>query len=165
MRLDWNHLHCKWTSSLGGVVKQPLYTSRPIINCKYTEPMLSGVIQPMVLHCEEDIASLDQWFATSSKLVRCPIFYRAPVIFNGSESYYDDVRKCIRWVDSIISFTGGYYTGSNADSNYNVINPNLPVEWLVDIVPDERGYRYTQASLGQGREIEAIGFKVLARSY
>lgn len=147
------------------MVNKRVFSGEVLITNSSTEPILSGVIQPMTLKCQEDIDSLNEWFETGSKLIRCPIFYQAPITIEDVTSYYDPVSKSIRWVDTPYSFSGGWYVGSNADSLFNVINPALPVEWKVEIVPNERGYEYTQSKKGSHKQIGAIAFKVLGRSY
>ena len=163
--LNWDSLPAKWDSSYGGVVNKRVFSGDVLITNSSTEPILSGVIQPMTLKCQEDMDSLDEWFETGSKLVRCPIFYQAPITIEDVASYYDPDTKAIRWVDSPYSFTGGWYVGNNADSLFNVINPSLPVEWKVEIVPIERGYEYTQPNRNRPRQCGAIPFKILGRSY
>jgi hypothetical protein len=116
-----------------------------------------------VLDCQEDIDILDDWFATRSKLVFCPVFYRCPVEFNGMVSYYDDTNKCVRWENSPNSYSGAYYVGGNADSNFNVINPALPILFQLDIAPIDRGYEYTRANSNLAMEVGSINFKVRPR--
>jgi hypothetical protein len=117
----------------------------------------------MTLSCQEDIDSLDNFFLVGEKLIRCPIFYQCPTIIEDVTSYYHAPTKSIRWLNSPYSFSGGYYVGTNADSNFNVINPLLPVEWKVKIIPNERGYEYLQFNKNAKRQCGAIPFKVLNR--
>jgi hypothetical protein len=161
--LNWDSLPIKWSSSYGGTVHQRVFSGQPVINCSSTEPILSGIIQPMTLSCQEDMDSLDNLFLAGEKLIRCPIFYQCPIVIEDVTSYYYAPTKSIRWLNSPYSFSGGYYVGTNADSNFNVINPLLPVEWKVKIVPNERGYEFTQTKAGQKRKCGAIPFKVLNR--
>ncbi len=162
-RLNWDSLHCEWKFDYGGVLNPHKFTGSSYITSKYTEAVWSGIIQPMVLECEEDKDSLYDWFETGSKLVRCPVFYKAPEVIEDVTSYYDSVNKCIRWTDTPYSFSGGYYVGSNSDVNFNVVDPGLPVEWKMNIVPDNRGFEFVEAK--DKLKVGAIPFKVLPRSY
>jgi hypothetical protein len=161
--LNWDNLPIKWSSTYGGTINKRVFSGDPVVNCSSTEPILSGIIQPMTLTCQEDVDSLDSFFLAGEKLIRCPIFYQAPITIEDVTSYYHAATKSIRWTNSPYSFSGGYYVGANADSSFNVINSSLPVEWKVKIVPLDRGYEYTQTKSGQKRQCGAIPFRVLAR--
>ena len=130
-----------------------------MVNSPQTEVTITGVIQPMLITCRDDYQELLDWFTTRSKLVRCPLFYRAPVSFEGKTSFYDSATVSIRWNDSPYRFSGCYYVGSNA-SSYRVINPSLPVEWKLDIRPLENGLPFVSPKDKLPIQIGAIPFYV-----
>jgi hypothetical protein len=163
MTINFDNIGADWTLDYGATVLTKPYSGKPYITCSSTEVAISGTIQSLVLKCQSDIDSLEQWFTDGSKLVTCPLFYTAPISFEGVDSYYDSATNSISWSDSPYSFSGGYYVGTNADSNYDVINPLLPVEFKVNIIPLERGYRYYQPSSNSPRQVDAIPFIVLPR--
>lgn len=162
-RLNWDALGSDWTLSYQPQLIQRPFSGKPLITISQTEVSIKGTFQPMELLCIEDADSIDQWFRDGERLIRCPAFYRSPISWEGKTSYYDKYFKCIRWVNSPYSFSGGYYVGSNADSNFNVINPDLPVEWKVKIAPVNRGYKFHQPSVSQPYSVAAIEFTVLPR--
>jgi hypothetical protein len=165
MKVNWDCLPATWSFDYEATTNRSLFSTAVSISCKRTEPTITGVIQPMVLDCQEDIDILDDWFATKSKLVYCPVFYRCPVVFNGMTSYYDNINRCVRWENSPNSYSGGYYTGVNANNGFNVINPLLPVLFKLDICPEGRGYEYTRANSGLAMEVGSISFKVRPRLF
>jgi hypothetical protein len=163
-RLNWDNLGANWTLSYNpNIIERPFH-GRPWVSTPQTEVTITGVIQPMILTCVEDYEQLVNWFTTRSKLVRCPVFYRAPVTYEGKTSFYDADTLSIRWNDSPYRFSGGYYTGSNANpTSYKVIDPNQPVEWKVDIRPLENGIPFVQPGLKLPIQIGAIPFYVKPR--
>lgn len=170
-RLNWDNLGIDWNFSyLPTVIDKP-YSGSPYISVASTEVIIKGTIQPMVLTCQNDVDSLSQWFRTGHRKIRCPVFFRAPLAFEGHTSYYDSVQNCIRFNTSYptssfrtpYSFFGAYYVGSNADSNFNVIDPLLPIEFKVEIAPVKKGFKYGRASKKQPMHIEAIDFVVVPR--
>ncbi len=164
-KLNWDTVGADWSFSYNPQILEKPFSGKVLVTCAQTEPTIRGTIQPLTLTCQEDIDSLEQWFEDGERLVRCPLFYRAPVTVDGFTSYYDNNFKCIRWTNSPYSFSGGYYVGANADSSFNVINPSAPVEWKVKIAPVNRGYRKYQPKRGQPLVTDAIEFTVLPRVY
>lgn len=158
-RLNWDNLGADWTLSYNpNIIERPFH-GRPIVNSPQTEVTITGVIQPMTLTCVEDYEEILEWFTTRSKLVRCPVFYRAPITYEGFTSFYDPVTESIRWNNSPYRFSGGYYSGVNAIDGY-VINPSAPVEWKLDIRPLENGLPFVKPAAKSLIQVGAIPFYV-----
>lgn len=158
-RLNWDRVGANWTLSYNpNVIERPFH-GKPIVNTPQTEVTITGVIQPMILTCKEDYQQLVNWFKDRTKLVICPVFYRAPVTYEGKVSYYDPGTDSIRWVDSPYRFSGGYYFGANT-SGGAVINPSLPVQWKVDIRPLENGIPFVDPAANLPVQVGAIPFYV-----
>jgi hypothetical protein len=162
-RLNWDSLPADWTFTYNANIIERPYKGRPWVNAPQTEVSITGVIQPMVLECQEDWDSLVAWFDTRSKLVTCPLFYRAPITFEGVTSVYNATTTAINWTGTPYEFSGSYYVGANADVAYGVINPLDPVEWKVDIRPLENGIPFVQPKAGMPYQVGAIPFYVKTR--
>jgi hypothetical protein len=162
-RLNWDALGIEWTFDYRANTFVKPYNGETLLNCPQDEVVITGVVQPMIITCESDYQEINLWFETETKLITCPTFYRAPVTILDVTSIYNHSNKSISWEDTPYKFTGVYFTGSNSNSNYNVLNPLLPVEWKVDICPTERTFSYHQPSLENPVFIEAIPFFVRPR--
>lgn len=163
-RLNWDALGADWTLTYNANIGEKPFYGLPMVNSPQTEVTITGIIQPMLLTCLEDYEQIVEWFDTRTKLVRCPVFYRAPVEYEGKTSYYDPLTKAIRWINSPYRFFGGYYVGSNANLSWDVLNPALPVEWKVDIRPLENGLPFVLPKKSLPIQIGAIPFYVKSRS-
>jgi hypothetical protein len=165
-KLDWDNLPADWTFSYEPEVTERMIGT-PLIQLKSSQPVIRGVIQPMTLFCREDLKEIEDWFESGSKLVRCPIFFSTLTVSEwGVQMSYNNITKSIDFSlgtnpsGSPYSFSGAYYTGANADSNFNVINPAATVEWKLAISPVETGFELDIAGENNYAQTSAIPFTV-----
>jgi hypothetical protein len=163
MKMNWDKLSIEWSFDYRANINEKPYIGECVLSCPQNEITITGIIQPLTLFCQEDFNEIWNWFNLGSKLVFCPFLYRCPISFDGETSIYDPTLKLIKWINSPYQFSGGYYVGSNADLNYNVIDPNLPIQFKLDICPIEREIGYYQPSIKNPIQLDPIPFFVRPR--
>jgi hypothetical protein len=159
IRLNWDSFGAEWTFDYRVNQFVRPYSEEVSLNCPQDEVVITGLMQSLTIFCEEDYQEIRTWMQTGSKLVKCPVFYRAPVEIDGVTSFYDPLRKCISWIDSPYKFSGAYYIGGNSN-NFEVVDSNLPIEWKLDICPINRELGYSQPSEKNPITLDPIPFFV-----
>jgi hypothetical protein len=153
LRLDWDSLIADWDFDYqANLIKFPysgeIHLSTPTNMCS-----ISGTIQTLTLGCDEDFVMITNWFDRGYQYVRCPLFFRAPISYEGTRSYLDPGLQLLRWQrtnagssvleDSPYCYDTKclYFTGVNSNGGL-ALDPNQPIEWYLKIRPVERGFEY-----------------------
>jgi hypothetical protein len=169
MRFDWNSFPGEWFFDYHPNVINKPYVGVPNITSPQREATITGTIAKHVLQCEEDYEVLRTWFADGSKLVRCPVFHKTPIIagdFGMGMVFLPSGKLSINWdyqnVLRPYQFSSFYLTGvdiTGTGSLNPMFDPALPHEFLLNIRPVNRGFDYQKK--GNFYHIEPIEFFVV----
>ena len=83
---DWSRFGSTWNIDLHpNIIKKP-YSGVPLITIPQREHEIKGTISKQVLKCQADFDELVAWFASSNKIIKCPIFDTAPIVAGDMSS-------------------------------------------------------------------------------
>jgi hypothetical protein len=172
LRLDWDSLIIDWQFDyLANLVKKP-FSGAVHLSTPTNMSSVTGSTQLLTLKCDEDFKLITDWFDRGYQYLRCPLFYRAPLVYEGTRSFIDFTNKVLTWERTktgATSFSPSpycfdldwlYFIGANSNAGV-LIDPNQPVQWKLKIKPLERGFRYQKRTKTTPSTVQPIPFVVV----